>query len=243
MIPATVAIFDDLIVNRPGLTNLHRYSLARLRPVPEATGIPRYEICQIENTLGGPIVCMEGLETFFLGKYSLAVYPGTIRWDSKIWMTGQSIRINGRVVPVVDFEYRRPFKDWLYAMKVDGDTVDDCRRRQTVQINRRIAILLAPPELIPATTRVPEPVPARGKIPKADSDPGKIPMFVARLIKENAIASKDICPISQNAFSKEAPAALLECFHLFEPESIKQWISMKKDCPVCKASAKTIMII
>ena len=164
------------------------------------------------------------------GRFSLILYPKTSRWDSRIWRTGDILRIGDQEIPIVDFEYRSLFRTWPYQLKVEGDTVEQCRKRQSTQGARRINILTAPIGISPAPLRRIETI-------------LQIPTFVAEMVKEKAVASEDVCPISQNTFSKDVPATLLGCFHLFEPGSISKWMSVKNECPVCKTAIGAILII
>jgi hypothetical protein len=93
-------------------------------------------------------------------------------------------------------------------------------------------------QMILVNTLPPSPKPS-----KAILQTSPIPVFVAQLIKEKAIASEEPCPISQTPFSAASPAALLGCFHLFDPESIERWTAIKNECPICKATVTSTTII
>jgi hypothetical protein len=225
MLPALVAIFDDMVVAYDDPTTLHRYAIVRVQPTNDALILSAYP------PPTGPATLLEGPIEMYPGRFSLILYPKTSRWDSRIWRTGEILRIGEQDIPIVDFEYRSLFRTWPYQLKIEGDTVGDCRKRQSAQGSRRVNILTAP-------FRNPIPLPLR-KIETVL----QIPNFVAGLIKEKAVSSDDVCPISQIPFMKGVPATLLGCFHLFEPASINRWMSVKNECPICKAAIGATMVI
>lgn len=224
MLPTLVAIFDDMIVAYDNPTTLHRYAIVRVQTTTDAL------ILSAAPPPTGQVTLMEGPREMYPGRSSIILYPKNSRWDSLIWKTGEVLQIGDQEIPVVDFEYRSLFRAWPYEFKIEGDTVEQCRKRQSVQGSRRVAILTAPLGNLPLSPR------------KIDTVL-KIPNFVAELIKEKAVASEDVCPISQIPFMKGVPATLLGCFHLFEPSSINRWISVKNECPICKAAVGATMII
>ena len=88
---------------------------------------------------------------------------------------------------------------------------------------------------------VPVPVPVR--IPSAPPAPvpsappcHKPPMFVASIIKRDAIANRMACSISLEDFTEEMKTRVTPCFHIFEATQLEEWISLKPVCPTCKAS-------
>ena len=224
MLPATLAIFDDMMVIRDDPKVLHRYCLVRV----QNTGGPY--IMSAIRAQEAPVGLIDGEFEMYPGRYSLILYPGTICYDSKIWKTGKNVIVEGEEIPIVDFEYRTLFRSFPYDVRAEGDTVDWCRERQVGQSRMRLQILTAPLQAKPAPAPRPEPV-------------LQIPAFVAEMVKGRAIASGDFCPISQVPFEKDVPATLLGCFHLYDPESIQAWMKIKKACPMCKAEIGAMMII
>ena len=70
--------------------------------------------------------------------------------------------------------------------------------------------------------------------PQEMQSTSQIPLFVANLIKNEAIAKSTSCPISMESFSDCKMCSLTSCYHLFESSSLATWLSTKNTCPVCK---------
>jgi hypothetical protein len=64
----------------------------------------------------------------------------------------------------------------------------------------------------------------------------KPPMFVAAIIKRDAIANRMACSISLEDFTEEMKTRVTPCFHIFEAVQFEKWVSVKGLCPTCKAS-------
>ena len=69
----------------------------------------------------------------------------------------------------------------------------------------------------------------------------QIPMFVAELIKKEAIEKNTSCPISMESFSECKALRLTSCYHLFESEALSTWLSTKDTCPLCKQHVTTTL--
>jgi len=64
----------------------------------------------------------------------------------------------------------------------------------------------------------------------------KIPKRIAWLIADEASKNNESCPISTNPISP-ITASVTTCFHVFESDSINEWIKLHPDnaqCPVCR---------
>ena len=64
----------------------------------------------------------------------------------------------------------------------------------------------------------------------------KIPKRIAWLIADEASKNNESCPISTNPISP-ITASVTSCFHVFESDSINEWIKLHPDntqCPVCR---------
>ena len=164
---------------------------------------------------------------------SISLYPSRAVHRVKAWYTHFNLEIGGKEYPVMDFDYANLFDRWPYSLKVRGDTLSDCRRRQMQHSRLRVEMILL--NDLPFPNPVPSPKPLAQK-------PSPIPSFVAQLIKEKAITSEEPCPISRTPFSAASPAALLGCFHLFDPESIQRWTAIKNECPICKAAVTSMTL-
>jgi len=62
----------------------------------------------------------------------------------------------------------------------------------------------------------------------------QIPLFVAELIKKEAIEKNTSCPISMESFSDCKALRLTSCYHLFESDALSTWLTTKDTCPLCK---------
>jgi hypothetical protein len=64
----------------------------------------------------------------------------------------------------------------------------------------------------------------------------KIPKRIAWLIAEDASKNSETCPISTNIISP-ITASVTTCFHVFETESINEWVQLhpiNTPCPICR---------
>lgn len=68
----------------------------------------------------------------------------------------------------------------------------------------------------------------------------KIPKRIAWLVAEDACKNNESCPISTNIISP-ITASVTTCFHVFETESINEWVArhpINTPCPVCRKSCE-----
>jgi len=61
----------------------------------------------------------------------------------------------------------------------------------------------------------------------------KPPAFVAAIIKRDAIANLMTCSISLENITEKMKTGITPCFHLFEGNSLMQWVALKGFCPTC----------
>jgi SUMO ligase MMS21 Smc5/6 complex component len=62
------------------------------------------------------------------------------------------------------------------------------------------------------------------------------------LLINDAVAKKDVCPITMEQFDLSS-TELTSCYHLFEKDAIETWLSDKNNkskCPVCKQVCKLV---
>jgi len=222
MLPRTIAIFDTRFVDCDDPMTLHRYALVRVQPNGGSyilSAIPEIrEDARLVEAIGP-----------YSGRFSIELYPGRERFETHFWNTGFNLEVDGQEYRVMDVDNIRVFNTWIYSIKVRGDTVFECRKRQSQQAGMRIQ-------------RIVGGVPCTPPSPKADTSQ-IIPVFVAQLIKEKAIATKDLCPITRTPFTQTDPATLLGCFHLFDPDGIQQWMAIKNECPICKTAIRNTLLI
>ena len=50
----------------------------------------------------------------------------------------------------------------------------------------------------------------------------------------NPANTVDVCPISHEPFEPNTIIAMTDCFHVFEFESLKEWFSRSRACPMCR---------
>lgn len=62
-----------------------------------------------------------------------------------------------------------------------------------------------------------------------------IPSFVANIMKQDAIRNKYNCPISMEAITDTTNTTLTSCYHIFEADSLNNWLKRSNVCPICKA--------
>jgi hypothetical protein len=75
------------------------------------------------------------------------------------------------------------------------------------------------------------------------SSTNAIPRFVAEAMKRDAIASGGSCPITTTTFENRTAVAVTACYHLFEDAALKQWMTTKMLCPICKAALNDSPIV
>jgi len=76
------------------------------------------------------------------------------------------------------------------------------------------------------------------KVPKTPIISKTIPMFVAELLIKDAIKKGDSCSISMIPFEEISSVTVTPCYHMFNTESIEEWLKMNRDCPLCKKVIK-----
>jgi hypothetical protein len=85
----------------------------------------------------------------------------------------------------------------------------------------------------PAAAPLPSAPQARAAATAATVAP-QVPRYVLELVKRDAVSKGESCPISMTPFQECSSTTVTSCFHLFETESIRTWLSTKDCCPVCK---------
>jgi len=70
-----------------------------------------------------------------------------------------------------------------------------------------------------------------------------IPRFVGEILKKEAIAKKEVCPISLNPLEMCESIILTSCYHLFKEESIQEWLKRSTACPICKQAITSKRLI
>lgn len=65
---------------------------------------------------------------------------------------------------------------------------------------------------------------------------------VADIMISAAIHSKETCPITMEPIDS-ASICVSPCYHCFEAEAIRTWLSTNSTCPVCRESCTADMVV
>jgi hypothetical protein len=94
------------------------------------------------------------------------------------------------------------------------------------------------PTVLNETTQAPDPPALRQPTPDpvsprpANTPP--VPKRVATLLKNDAVANGESCPISLTPFEECEAMVVTPCYHLFEAAALECWLRTRTTCPVCK---------
>jgi hypothetical protein len=95
-----------------------------------------------------------------------------------------------------------------------------------------------PPPVLNETTRIPDPPalrqPTPDPVPPRPANTPPVPKRVAVLLKNDAVAKGESCPISLTPFEECEAMAVTPCYHLFEAAALECWLRTRTMCPVCK---------
>ncbi len=78
-----------------------------------------------------------------------------------------------------------------------------------------------------------EPRPASAPANPAPARPVTLHAFTIQALINHAISEQMTCPISMNPIDKDT-ACVTSCQHIFERDSIQQWLTGHTNCPVCR---------
>jgi len=152
------------------------------------------------------------------------------RLNIGVWRTPWTVNHNGLWLPVLDTEHREYIPgDFIYTAI---GTQDKCNERIVHQLDMRlrfISELGGQPNTSKAST--------------GHADTGKIPRFVMESLKRDAITRKYECPISMMPVEEGTEVCFTECFHIFEKESMRQWLKEKQECPLCKTRVTRVQTL
>jgi len=243
-IPLTVAIFDDTIVDRNDPAVLNRYAVVRLMEAGDA-----YTFFPISDSVTSQklMITYTGIEERIIAKLPMKSLNQLLLRKTTLWETGWMADFGGESIPVIDIQHRTLLNGLPYVIRKYGDTLQDCRDRQTAQRTLHLKVfsscilgaLQAPVAPAPPAPPAPHP-PAESRVPQPCAP---IPGFVARLIKAEAIRKKESCPISTIPFEEGMEICMTPCFHLFEADAIQRWMRIKENCPVCKQDVAELVAV
>ena len=154
-------------------------------------------------------------------------------------------------IPVLDSNFPMP-GEYIYRIKNDTRLGYEARVREHTTLRENVILSLADEPYNVYTISQPlrrlleqplaslepsaPPAPAPSPPPSAPPMPVKPPAFVASIMKEDAIKTGQICPISLEVFTDAGAMCMTPCFHMFHREQFEGWIKNVQSCPVCKAS-------
>jgi hypothetical protein len=138
------------------------------------------------------------------------------------WKTGYELLCNDTWIPVIDFSetdcYDGPFtytvEDDIYAFTDHRINQQMIRREKLQQIEKKVHN--------PVIT---------------------IPKFIAELVRKEAIAKKEACPITFTPIEECSSTSLTSCYHLYETAGLNRWLENSMKCPVCKQVISSTCII
>jgi len=114
------------------------------------------------------------------------------------------------------------------ALRVVGQWVND---PEPVEINQDAGEALH--EVSQDDEKEPEPI---------SNIPNKLPTFVIENHMHCEIARSE-CPIASIGLKECDQVSMLDCYHVFDSASIRTWMNMKAECPVCKSKSTIIHTI
>ena len=145
---------------------------------------------------------------------------------------------NGETYPVISFNCT----SWLssrdgadYKLRLTDEDDDSISRalwtfgaipiRRSAEIDQDAGEALQ--EALQDDEKKPEPV------------PNKLPTFVIENHMHCEIARSE-CPIASIGLKECDRVSMLDCYHVFDSESIHAWMRIKAECPVCKGKSQII---
>lgn len=158
-----------------------------------------------------------------------------------LWRTGWTVyhEPSSTWIPILDTNCLLQLPgDFLYTAA--NDTSQQCtdRIRESKALRYKIFQQICLPRTGGQTTRSVDlplmPAARAVRVPPLLTK-AAIPGFVIASMKRDAIARKESCPISMEAFTENTEVAMTSCFHLFEAASLATWFRTHSTCPMCKA--------
>jgi len=150
----------------------------------------------------------------------------------QVWRTGWTVNHKNVWIQVLDSDEREAFPG-NFAFHCNGPS----NYAVNEQMNRRLNIMNT---LYGALPNPPANAPLASAPPQTSTN--QIPRFVAEIMKKEAIAKNDTCPISFESFV-DVPVSITSCFHLFDTNSINKWLDRDNSCPLCKAPVSFVQAI
>lgn len=147
-----------------------------------------------------------------------------------LWRTPWTVNHMGQWLPILDTDHREYIPgEFIYTCI---STQEKCNERIVHQLETRLQFVRELAEYPNARTS-----------PLRQKDTLNIPRFVMESLKRDAIARKYECPISMTPIEEATEVCFTECFHIFEKESMRQWLKEKPECPLCKARISCVQTL
>jgi hypothetical protein len=152
------------------------------------------------------------------------------RVNIAIWRTPWTVNHRGQWLPILDTGHREYIPgEFIYT---SISTQEKCNERIVQQLDTRLRFVR---ELVEH--------PHVRISPLGKKDTLTIPRFVMESLKRDAMARKYECPISMTPIEEATEVCFTECFHIFEKESMRQWLKEKPECPLCKARISCVQML
>jgi len=147
-----------------------------------------------------------------------------------VWRTPWTVNHRGVWLPILDTEHREYIPGGFIYMSISSQ--EKCNERIVHQLDMRLRFIRELAEH--PNVRI---------SPLGQKDTLSIPRFVMESLKRDAIARKYECPISMTPIEEATEVCFTECFHIFEKESMRQWLKEKPECPLCKARVSCVQTL
>jgi len=147
--------------------------------------------------------------------------------QARFWKTGMAIYSSADYIPVYEFELDVFSKDASCPVYPQCTLVTHCARLRILREQRNALLyghpyISIPPPLLVNTEFV-------------------LPPHVAKAIMRSLILDNQQCCITTTSFDMISTIGITPCFHCFEYNALKEWLTVKSTCPECRATVKTVV--
>ena len=156
-------------------------------------------------------------------------------------------------LPIIDFQYSswlpRDYKP-IYPSENAEDIFEAIRILRSdnltaIEITRnyRAQTLTLPvvQELQPQPQPLTQPPPIHRVKETKEAKVTNLPKHVHEALLRDAKTGTESCPISMNAYSDCKALSMTSCFHIFDKDSIDQWLQSNTTCPVCRTDGVSLV--
>jgi hypothetical protein len=150
----------------------------------------------------------------------------TTACQAQFWKTGMAIYSSTEYIPVYEFELDVFSKDATYPVYPPCTLVTHCARLRILREQRNALLYGHPYISIPPTLLV--------------NTEFRLPRHAAQAIVRSLILDKQQCCITTNSFDTISTIGITPCYHCFDYNALKEWLSVNSTCAECRASVKSI---